>query len=37
MEKDELAKAILAYYESKNNNHEETMEINGVYRRLLKK
>ena len=37
MEKDELAKAILAYYESKNNDHEETIEINGVYRRLLKK
>lgn len=37
MEKDELAKAILAYYESKNNNHIENMEINGVCRKLLKK
>lgn len=37
MEKDDLAKAIIVYYESKNNNSEENVEINGVYRKLLKK
>lgn len=37
MEKDELAKAIIAYYERQNNNHEENIKINGVYQKLLKK